>query len=187
MKSLIIAIRLMMVLTLVCGVIYPALVTAISQALFFEKANGSLIKNAQGEIIGSELLAQKFIDARYFWPRPSAGNYATVASAASNKGPTSADLKKSIEERRANLKSTSVTAEIPPDMLFASGSGLDPHVSKEGARFQVNRIAAIRKFNDAQKASLYATIEQMVEGRTWGIWGEERVNVLRLNLALDRL
>lgn len=187
MKDLVVSIRLLIVLTIICGGIYPLLVTGIALAAFPEKAQGSLVYNSKGEAIGSALLAQKFRGDRYFWPRPSAGDYATVASGASNKGPTSADLKKSVAERRAALKDTAGKDQIPADMLFASGSGLDPHISKEAARMQVKRVAAARKFDGAKTASLYALIENVTEEPQWGIWGEFRVNVLLLNIVLDQL
>lgn len=182
-----IALRLLAVMTVICGAIYPLLVTGIAQAAFPEKANGSLVHNAKGEPVGSALLAQKFRNDRYFWPRPSAGDYATVASGASNKGPTSADLKASVDERRAVLKNTAAGNPIPADLLFASGSGLDPHISIEAARFQVNRIATARKFDSAKKALLYALIEHMTEEAQWAIWGEARINVLLLNIETDKL
>ncbi len=183
--NLTIALRLLAVMTIICGGFYPLLVTGVAQAAFSEKANGSLVYNAKGEPVGSALLAQKFRDDKYFWPRPSAGDYATVASGASNKGPTSADLKKVVDERRAALKDTAGQDSIPADMLFASGSGLDPHISKAAARLQVKRIASIRKFDGAKTASLYALVERMTEEPQWGIWGESRVNVLILNIEID--
>lgn len=188
-KDSIIAIRLLIVLTLICGGVYPLLVTDVAELAFADKANGSVVKNAKGEAVGSSLLAQKFRSDKYFWPRPSAGDYATVASGASNKGPTSADLRKAVDERRAALKATAVAAggEIPADLLFASGSGLDPHISKAAARFQVSRVAAARKFDGAKKASLYALIDEHTEGPQWGVFGDERTNVLLLNSALDKL
>lgn len=186
-QDTIIALRLLIVMTIICGGAYPLLITGIAQAAFPEKAEGSLVYNSKGEAIGSSLLAQKFRNDRYFWPRPSAGDYATVASGASNKGPTSADLKKSVDERRAGLKDTAGKEQIPADMLFASGSGLDPHISVEAARLQVKRIAAARKFDAAKTASLYALIGQLTEELQWGIWGETRVNVLLMNIALDKL
>jgi len=182
-----IAIRMLALMTLLCGGVYPLIVTGIAQVAFADKANGSVVYNTIGQVIGSALIAQKFRDARYFWPRPSAGDYATVASGASNKGPTSADLKKSFDERMSALKETAAGEKIPADLLFASGSGLDPHISKEAARLQVRRIATARKFDGAKTASLYALIERMTEPATWGLLGEPRVNVLLTNLELDRM
>lgn len=182
-----IAIRLLVLMTLICGGVYPLIVTGIAQVAFADKANGSVVHNARGEAVGSTLIAQKFRDNRYFWPRPSAGDYATVASGASNKGPTSADLKKSFDERMASLKDTAAGEKIPADLLFASGSGVDPHISVEAARLQVRRIAAARKFDGAKTASLYALVERMTEATTWGIFGEPRVNVLLINLELEKM
>lgn len=187
MKDFIIALRLLAFMTLICGGIYPLLVTGIAQAAFPDKANGSIVRNAKGEAVGSALLAQRFRGDRYFWPRPSAGDYATVASGASNKGPTSADLKKAVDERRAALAQTAGSEPIPADLLFASGSGLDPHISKAAARLQVKRIAMARKFDNSKAAALYALIEQHTQEPQWGIFGEERVNVLLLNLELDKM
>lgn len=182
-----IAIRVLALMTLICGGVYPLLVTGIAQAAFGDKASGSVVYNSKGEAVGSALIAQKFSADKYFWARPSAGDYGTVASGASNKGPTSADLKKSFDERTAALKATAAGEKIPADLLFASGSGLDPHVSKEAALFQVKRIALARKFDGAKTASLYALVERMTEGAQWGIFGEPRVNVLLMNLELDKM
>jgi len=186
-QDTIIALRLLIVMTIICGGVYPLLITAIAAVAFPEKAEGSLVYNKKGEPVGSALLAQKFRSDRYFWPRPSAGDYATVASGASNKGPTSADLKKSFDERRAALKDTAGQEPIPADLLFASGSGLDPHISKDAARLQVKRIAKARKFDGAKTALLYTLVERMTEEPQWAIWGEPRVNVLMLNLETDKL
>lgn len=182
-----IALRLLVILTIICGGFYPLLVTGVAQVAFPEKANGSLVYNAKGEPIGSALIAQKFRDHKYFWPRPSAGDYATVASVASNKGPTSVELKTSVDERRAALSSTAGGNTIPADMLFASGSGLDPHISVEAAKLQVNRIAAARKFDSAKTALLYALIDHMTEEAQWAIWADARINILLINLATDKL
>ena len=187
MQDTLIALRLLIVMTLICGGIYPLLVTGIAEAAFSQKAQGSLVYNAQGEAIGSALIAQKFCGEKYFWPRPSAGDYATVASGASNKGPTSADLKKSFDERMAALKDTAAGEKIPADLLFASGSGLDPHISREAARLQVRRIATARKFDGAKTGALYALTERMTEEPQWGVFGKARINVLLLNIELDKL
>src|ERR1700737_4385127 len=141
MKTILQSIRIYVLLTLLTGIIYPLAMTGVAQLLFPNQANGSRILD-DGKIVGSELLAQKFESQVYFWPRPSAADYATVASGASNKGPTSADLKKSIEERREKFGT-----DAPMDLLTASGSGLDPHISPEAARLQIPRVAAARNMS----------------------------------------
>src|SRR4029077_3842995 len=145
--------------------------------LFPKRANGSRIVE-RNKLVGSDLIAQKFESPRYFWPRPSSADYATVASGASNKGPTSADLKKSIDERRGKFGK-----DAPVDLLTASGSGLDPHISPEAARSQIPRVAATRKMSIQQ---ISAVVDQTIEEPQLGFLGEPRVNVLRLNTALDQ-
>jgi K+-transporting ATPase ATPase C chain len=178
MKTLGQALRVYLVLTLLTGVVYPLAITGVAQLLFRKQANGSAV-GANGKLIGSDLLAQKFESPRYFWPRPSATDFATVASGASNKGPTSFELKKAIEERRARFG-----AEAPADLITASGSGLDPDISPEAAHSQIGRVAAARGIATARVAKL---VGDSVEPPQFGFLGEPRVNVLRLNLALDQL
>ena len=178
MKTILQSIRMVIVLTLLTGMIYPLAVTVVAHFAFPNQANGSLIKEGD-KITGSALLAQKFEDQKYFWPRPSGADYATVASGAANKGPTSADLVKAVEDRRKALGDAA-----PADMLTASGSGLDPHISPESARFQIPRIARARNLNVDQ---LGALVNQSVEAPQFGVLGEPRVNVLALNLELDKL
>jgi K+-transporting ATPase ATPase C chain len=132
-----------------------------------------------GKAVGSDLIAQKFESSRYFWPRPSAADYGTVASGASNKGPTSADLRKAIDERREKFG-----ADAPIELLTASGSGLDPHLTPAGAQSQVTRVAAARSLTEKQ---VEAVVKRTAEHPQFGFVGEPRVSVLRLNLALDRL
>jgi K+-transporting ATPase ATPase C chain len=178
MKTTLQSIRIYVVLTLLTGIIYPLTMTGVAQLLFPKQANGSRIVE-NGKLIGSDLLVQKFESPRYFWPRPSSSDFATVASGASNKGPTSADLKKAIDERREKFG-----ADAPVDLLTASGSGLDPQISPEAARLQISRIAAARNMS-VQKIS--ELVDQTTEGPQFGFLGEPRVNVLKLNLALDQL
>src|SRR5262249_28031007 len=141
-------------------------------------ANGS--RTTQNNVlVGSDLLGQRFESPRYFWPRPSGTDFATLPSGASNKGPTSADLKKAIDERRAKFDDGAAI-----DLLTASASGLDPHISPEAARSQTRRIAAERKVSIEKITSL---VDQTIEQPQLGFLGEPRVNVLRLNLALDQL
>jgi len=176
MKMILQSLRAYLILTLVTGVIYPLFITGIAQLCFQHRANGSrMVEN--GKLVGSDLLAQKFESPRYFWPRPSAADFATVPSGASNKGPTSADLKKAIDDRRIRFG-----ADAPVDLLTSSGSGLDPEISPEAARSQISRVAEARGIS-AQKLS--KLIERGTELPQFGLLGEPRVNVLRLNLALD--
>ena len=178
MKTAIQSIRILLVFTLLTGVLYPLAVTGMAKALFPRQAGGSLIVDS-GKIIGSELLAQKFGDPKYFWPRPSAGDYATVASGASNKGPTSEDLRKAIDDRRAKCGS-----DAPVDLLTTSASGLEPHISPEAALQQVSRVAAARKVSHEEIEKL---VQRFTQRPQLGILGEPRVNVLALNIALDEL
>jgi K+-transporting ATPase ATPase C chain len=178
MKTLVRSLRIYLVLTVLTGIVYPLAFTGIAQVLFPKQANGSRITENE-KLIGSELFAQKFETPRYFWPRPSAGDFTTVPSAASNKGPTAADLKKAIDERRNKFG-----ADAPVDLLTASGSGLDPHISPEAARSQIPRVAAARNI-PYEKIS--ALVDGAIERPQFGFLGEPRVNVLQLNRAVDHL
>jgi K+-transporting ATPase ATPase C chain len=178
MKTILQSLRIYIVLTLLTGILYPLAMTGIAQLLFPKQANGSRIVE-RNKLIGSDLIAQKFESPRYFWPRPSSADYATVASGASNKGPTSADLKKSIDERRAKFGK-----DAPVDLLTASGSGLDPHISPEATHLQISRVAAARNMSLQQISAL---VDQTIEQPQLGFLGEPRVNVVRLNRALDQL
>ena len=178
MKTIFQSIRIVLVLTLLTGVLYPLTVTLAARLVFPKQADGSLIYDGD-KITGSSLLAQKFESPTYFRPRPSGADYATMASGATNKGPTSADLVKAIDERRKTLGEAA-----PADLLTASGSGLDPHISPEAARFQIARVAAARKL---QADQISALVEKFIEPSQFGILGEPRVNILALNLALDQL
>ena len=176
MKILLTALRMFIVLTLITGAAYPALMIVIGKTLFAEQAEGSLIRR-DGKIVGSALLAQKFEDPKYFRPRPSAGDYSTVPSAASNLSPASEKLREIVAERQRALEAGSGR-----EMLFASGSGLDPDISPESALAQIPRIAKARGVNEAEVKTL---VEDLTQERFLGVLGQERVNVLRLNLALD--
>jgi K+-transporting ATPase ATPase C chain len=178
MKTILQSLRIYVVITLLTGIIYPLAMTGVAQLLFPKQANGSRITE-QNKLVGSDLIAQKFESPKYFWPRPSAADYATVASGASNKGPTAADLKKSIDERRQKFG-----ANAPVDLLTASGSGIDPHISPEAARSQIPRVASARNMSIQEVSAL---VDQTIEGPQLGFLGEPRVNVLLLNRALDQL
>jgi len=186
MKLLIQSILLTIVFTVLTGVMYPLVMTGIAQVAFHDKANGSLIER-NGQVIGSELLAQQFTGDKYFWPRPSAGSYATVPSGASNLGPTSQALQSNVTANAVAFRTgnkLAADAPVPADMVFTSASGLDPHISPEAARLQVARVAAARSLSVDQVKEL---VEKFVESPQWGIFGESRVNVLRLNVALDEM
>jgi K+-transporting ATPase ATPase C chain len=187
-KQTIIALKFLLVMTILTGVIYPLVMTGLAQLSFPSKANGSLIKK-DGKIIGSELIGQKFDSTIYFWSRPSAIDYNPIPSGASNLGPTSDKLKKQVVERRilfATMNTIMDTTAIPKEMLFASASGLDPHISQKAALLQVDRVAKARNFNTMQKQNLVQSVKNLTETPQFKVLGEERVNVLILNLELDK-
>lgn len=189
MKSFIQSVRLLIVLTVLTGVVYPLVITGIARLCFPFQAGGSLVKRG-GRVVGSVLLAQKFASTRYFWPRPSACDFTTVPSGAGNLGGTSATLKQTIKERATALREKSaMPAEVipPEEFLFASGSGLDPHVSPEAALFQVERVALARKLTSNQRARLKELVHENTEPPQFGFLGESRVNILLLNMTLDGL
>jgi K+-transporting ATPase ATPase C chain len=187
MKQWMIALKITVVLTLVTGVVYPLLVTGLAQVIFPGRANGSLIK-ANGHSVGSELIGQGFSKPEYFHGRPSAAGdkgYDGLSSGPSNLGPTSQKLadrvKGDVDKFRA--ENPSFRGEIPADMVTASASGLDPHITPESAAAQVNRVAQARQIAPEHIQQLVAAY---TEDRQFGILGEPRVNVLKLNMALDR-
>ncbi len=185
----IIALKFLLIMTVLTGVIYPFFMTGVAQLVFPAKANGSLIIK-DGKIIGSELIGQKFDSTIYFWSRPSAIDYNPIPSGASNLGPTSDKLKKQVAERRklfATKNSLTDTSSIPNEMIFASASGLDPHISQKAALLQVDRIAKARNFNTIQKQNLVQIVKNLTETPQFLVLGEERVNVLILNLELNKL
>jgi potassium-transporting ATPase KdpC subunit len=174
------------VLTVVTGIVYPVVVTAVAQLVFPRQANGSLIVK-DGKVVGSALIGQPFDDPKYFWGRPSATSpfgYNAASSSGSNLSPTNPALIKSVQERVDALRAADPDnkAAVPVDLVTASGSGLDPHISPAAALYQVNRVARARKVDPASVREL---VERHTEGRQFGFLGEPRVNVLALNLALD--
>ena len=179
------AIAFVVVLTVFTGVIYPLAVTGIAQTLFHHQADGSLIEE-NGETIGSELIGQPFSDPRYFWGRLSAAEYDAAASSGSNYGPTNPALLEAIQARIDALKAVDPDNQepIPVDLVTSSGSGLDPHISIAAAQYQVPRVARYRELSEDEVSAL---VDRFTEGRQFGILGEPRVNVLKLNLALDEL
>ena len=190
MKLLLQSIRQTLLWSLAAGIVYPLIITVIAQVAFHSQANGSLVTR-DGKLIGSAMLAQQFTGSNYFWPRPSACTYGTGAtginaSSGSNLGPTSGALQTNVLNNAAafitgnNLPTNTL---VPADMIFASASGLDPHISPEAARLQIARVARSRKMNPDKVKNL---VEQFVEPPQWGFLGQARVNVLLLNVALDR-
>jgi potassium-transporting ATPase KdpC subunit len=185
MKLFIQSVKQTFFLTILVGILYPFAITALAQIAFPRQANGSLIE-VNGKIVGSELLAQQFTGDKYFWSRPSAGSYATVPSGASNFGPTSKKLQEAVVGFADTLRKAHhlpANAPVPADLVFTSASGLDPHISPEAVRFQMTRVAAARGISEDRIKTL---VEKFIEPSQWGFLGELRVNVLKLNLALDK-
>lgn len=191
MKLIFQAIRQLILWTVVTGAVYPLVITIIAQTCFHDQANGSLVMR-DGKIIGSALLAQQFQGSNYFWPRPSACSYGTgptgiAASSGSNLGPTSGQLQTNVANNASAFISGNnlpTNTAVPADMVFASASGLDPHISPEAARLQIDRVAAVRGISKDKVGGL---VDKFVEAPQWGIFGQARVNVLLLNVALDEM
>lgn len=182
------AITLFVLISLVTGLLYPLAVTGIAQIAFPEQAAGSLIKRGE-EVIGSSLIGQRFSGPTYFWGRPSATSpmpYNATNSGGSNLGPTNPGLIETVKERAKNILAShpDKTEKIPTDLVTASASGLDPHISSVAAYYQVERVAVARNTDTAIVKSL---VDRLIETPQWSVLGDPRVNVLRLNLALDVL
>ena len=185
LKELRPALLAFLVLTLVTGIVYPLIVTAFAQ-LFPNAATGSVIER-DGKAVGSALIGQPFSDPKYFWSRPSATSpmpYNSASSSGSNLGPTNKALADAVADRIKALRDAdpSNTRPVPDDLVTASASGLDPHISPQAAEYQVPRVARARRMSEDK---LRALVAAHTEGRTFGLLGEPRVNVLELNLALD--
>lgn len=187
MRTFTIALRTTLVTLVLTGILYPLGMTTLAQLLFPSAANGSLIRDESGKAVGSRLLGQNFVNPAYFQPRPSAaGNgYDAMASGGSNFGPTSAKLQKraKVDIARLQKENPEAVRVVPAELVTASASGLDPHLSPAAARWQIPRVAQARGVSLARVA---ATVADAVSGRDFGILGEPTVNVLELNLALDR-
>ncbi len=184
-KELILALRFTLVTTLVFGLIYPLGVTGLSRLLFPKQATGSLIER-NGQVVGSKLIGQTFSSDKYFHSRPSAAGtgYDATASSASNLAPTNQALADRVKSDVAKLQQENPGTSIPADLVTSSGSGLDPEISPAAAEFQIPRIAKVRGIS---VDSLKAIVSRHTQARTFGIFGEPRVNVLELNLDLDSL
>jgi K+-transporting ATPase ATPase C chain len=177
-----------LLLTVVTGIVYPLLVTGVAQLVFPEKANGSLMRS-EGGYAGSDLIGQPFDDPKYFWGRLSATPdfpYNSASSSGSNMGPSNPALVEAVKARVEALQKADPgnQSSIPIDLVTASGSGLDPHISPAAALYQASRVARFRGLSEERVRTL---VDQFTEPRQWGFLGEPRVNVLRLNLALDGL
>jgi potassium-transporting ATPase KdpC subunit len=188
-KLILQSIRQTLLWMVLCGVLYPVVITVIAQVAFHDRAEGSLVLR-DGKLVGSELLAQQFTDPKHFWSRPSAASFGTgpsgiAGSSGSNLGPTSAQLQTNVRTAAKALREAHklpADAPVPADLVYASASGLDPHISPEAARFQVARIASARGMGEDQLRTL---VEKFIEPPQLGFLGEARVNVLLLNLAVD--
>jgi len=187
-KHLVSSVLAIILFTFLLGLVYPLAVTGIAQILFPSKANGSLVTR-QGVVVGSELIGQQFTSPKYFWSRPSPTSpypYNAAASTGSNAGPLNPSVTDEVKGRLSDLKKadSANTLPVPVDLVTSSGSGLDPHISVAAANYQVSRVAHARGIDESRVREIVA---RCTEGRTLGILGESRVNVLEANLALDEI
>ena len=186
MKAIKPAVLMLLLFTLICGGLYPAVVTGLAQLLFPLQANGSVILNSSGRAVGSALIGQPFSDPQYLWSRPSAtAPFANnpMASSGSNLSSAAVVYQKTIDERLGRLHAATVDGPIAADLVQASGSGLDPHISPSAAALQIRRIAQARGMSEEKVAAIIATHQQ---DRQFGLLGAPRINVLAVNLALDK-
>lgn len=175
--------RMFLWLTILTGVIYPILLTVIAQVAMKERADGRIVRS-QDKAIGAELIGQKFTSDKYFWGRPSANDYNALASGGSNLSPTSKMLHQLVEERASHYEKGQI--QIPSELLFASGSGLDPHITIKAALFQVDRIIKARKLNEKEgRVTLETLIHKNTSKNILSFFGPDYVNVLMLNISLD--
>jgi potassium-transporting ATPase KdpC subunit len=184
LRELRVALVLVLLMTVLTGLAYPLAVTGIAQLLFPHMANGSIVYDDDGEPIGSELIAQKFSRPEYFQPRPSAVSYDARTSGATNAAPSARRLVDDIKDRTEEARGWIGERQIPIEMVTSSGSGLDPHISPASAYAQAPRVARLRNIAEGD---LWKIIAAHVEDRTFSIFGEPRINVLKLNLSLDAL
>ena len=189
MKTIITAFKLVLFMTLLTGIIYPVFIYLVAKTVFPQKSEGSFVK-VNDKIIGSELLGQKFESKKYFQSRPSAINYQPMPSGASNLAPTSQSLKSNVDSLRKAyilLNGLPENTEVPPDAVFASGSGIDPHISPANALLQATRISKERNFDETKKNQLFDLINTYTEKPQFGFLGDSRINVFNLNIELDKL
>lgn len=188
-KQIITSAKFLIIVTIITGILYPLLITVIANLFFSEKATGSLVKQNE-TVIGSTLIGQNFENPEYFHGRPSAVNYNPIPSGASNLGPLNPVLKNLVTLRKNDFLQTNLlsdTTHLPPEMVFSSASGLDPHISPESAMMQVERVAKARGYNQTEMLKLVDLIENMTETRQFSLLGEPRINVFLLNLKTDSL
>jgi K+-transporting ATPase ATPase C chain len=189
MKTIFISLKIFLFLTILTGIVYPVLITVIAQLVFPERANGSLVFK-DNKALGSKLIGQAFDSNIYFSSRPSATGYNPLPSGGSNYGLSNSKLINQVRERKSKFiafNSLDSLTNIPSEMLFASASGIDPHISQKAALLQVDRVAEARNFNILQQKKLVQTVIDHTEKPQFLFLGEERVNVLLLNLELDKL
>ena len=187
MKEIKPAILMFILFTVICGGIYPAVVTGVAYAIFPKQAKGSLLTDKSGKETGSALIGQPFSAPKYFWPRPSATTdfgYNPIGSGGSNAGPTNPDFIKTVGDRVKAFHDAGITGNIPADLVEASASGLDPHITPEAAAVQIARVAKARGMSEQDLGKVVAAA---TSDRQLGFLGEPRVNVLELNLKLDAL
>lgn len=187
MRTIKTAILLFIFLWITTGLVYPVVVTIITQLAFPEPASGSLLRKGDGTVVGSGWIGQSFAGPKYFWSRPSATAdfpYNPLASGGSNLGPTNKDLLQQVADRVKSLQGAGMPGPMPSDLVMASGSGLDPHIRLETALLQIPRVAQARQVDEARLRQL---LQDHLEDRQLGFLGVPRVNVVKLNLALDKL
>jgi K+-transporting ATPase ATPase C chain len=177
------AFKILLFFSLLTGVIYPLVITGMAQLFFSYEANGSLIK-VEDKIIGSELIAQKYTQDIYFWPRPSSSDYVAMPSGATNLSPSSSALAEKVNELR-KLHTQSPEEFVPSDLISYSASGLDPHLSPQSIFYQVKRVARARNLSPDKLLELDKIINSLIEKRSLGFLGAKRINVLKLNMAID--
>ncbi len=189
MKLIIISIKFLLFMTVFLGIVYPVFIFGVGKIIFPGKSEGSFVEK-NGTVVGSELIAQQFDSSIYFQPRPSAIGYQPMPSGASNLGPTSQKLKDMSDSlRKAYITKNNLPSntDVPTDAIFASGSGIDPHISPVNALLQSDRVAKERNFDSNRKKQLADLIKRLTEGPQFGLLGEPRINVFLLNLELDKL
>jgi potassium-transporting ATPase KdpC subunit len=189
MKQLLISVKIFLFFTMLTGLIYPLFIAGVAQAAFHQKANGSII-TLQQQNIGSRLIGQEFDSAIYFTPRPSAGSYNALSSGGSNLALSNPRLKSLFDLRKEEfikINALKSNADVPSEMLFASGSGLDPDISPVAAMLQVDRITRARNLDPERRELVINAIGELTEGRQLLFFGEDRINVLLLNLKLDQI